>query len=67
MTNARYSLPLDPALASLVAGLNEDAREYFEERAGILEYDGGHPRQKAECLAWDETQHYLSTRKTSSK
>jgi hypothetical protein len=66
MTNARYSSPLDPALARLVAGLNEDAREYFEERAGILEFDGGHPRRKAERLAWDETQCYLKRRNESS-
>ncbi|MGH8644655.1 MAG: hypothetical protein ACREX4_09440 [Gammaproteobacteria bacterium] len=26
----------------------EDLREYFEERAGILEYDGGLPRAEAE-------------------
>ncbi len=29
----------------------EDWRAAFEERAGILEYDGGHSRQDAERLA----------------
>lgn len=66
MTNARYSSPLDPALARLVTGLNEDAREYFEERAGILEFDGGHPRRKAERIAWEETQRYLKQSDSSS-
>jgi hypothetical protein len=62
MDSARYSLPLDSTLARLVAGLDEDAREYFEERAGILEFDGGHPRREAERLAWEETQLHLRRR-----
>lgn len=37
--------------AVLVARLNEDMAEYAEERAGIREYDGGLPRELAECLA----------------
>jgi hypothetical protein len=62
MPSARYSPLLDPMLARLVTGLDEDAREYFEERAGILEFDGGHPRQKAERMAWEETQLYIRRR-----
>jgi hypothetical protein len=31
--------------------LDEDQREDFEERAGIMEYDGGLTRDHAECLA----------------
>jgi hypothetical protein len=32
-------------------------REGFEERAGILEYDGGYSRLEAESLAaWEATQ-----------
>ena len=27
-----------------------------EERAGIIEYHGGLPREEAECLAWQEVQ-----------
>lgn len=36
----------------------EDLREYFEERAGILEYDGGLPRAKAEREAAKITATY---------
>ena len=46
----------------LVSALDEDAREFFEERAGILEFDGGMSRRKAETLAWAETQCYLKYR-----
>ena len=60
--NSRYATPLDSTLAQVVDGLDDDAREFYEERAGILEYDGGHPRLKAECLAWEETQRYLKQR-----
>src|SRR5260370_18565349 len=34
--------------------LDADEREYFEERAGIAEYDGGLSRCEAEWLAWEE-------------
>lgn len=33
------------------SGLTEDERYIFEERAGIMEYDGGLPRDEAERLA----------------
>ena len=33
-----------------MAGLT-DAREHFEERAAIREFDGGAPRDEAEALA----------------
>ncbi len=41
----------DPVVADLVSRLEADMREYFEERAGIRQYDGGLPREMAECLA----------------
>lgn len=31
--------------------LEDDLREDYEERAAIIEYDGGLPRDHAECLA----------------
>ena len=31
--------------------LEPDLREDYEERAGVMEYDGGLPRDHAECLA----------------
>ena len=42
--------------------LDEDAREYFEERAAILEFDGGLSRSDAEREAQKLTELYLSQR-----
>ena len=39
--------------------LDADAREYFEERAAILEFDGGLSRSDAEIEAQRLTQLYL--------
>lgn len=38
-------------VADLVALLNPNHREAYEERAGIMEFDGGLTRNLAECLA----------------
>ena len=43
--------PVDPLVAELVALLDGHLHEEFEERAGIVEFDGGKPRAHAECLA----------------
>jgi hypothetical protein len=43
--------PLDPLVAEVVNQLDADLREDFEERAGIIEFDGNLPRAHAECLA----------------
>ena len=42
---------IDPIVTELVARLTTEQREEFEERAGIIEFDGGKPRAHAECLA----------------
>ncbi len=42
--------------------LDDDAREYFEERAAILEFDGGLSRSDAEIEAQKLTELYLSQR-----
>jgi hypothetical protein len=39
----------------LIAGLSEDERGEFEERAGILEHDGGLTKEEAERKALSET------------
>ena len=36
--------------------IDEMLREAFEERAGIREYDGGLPKEKAEALAAAEVE-----------
>lgn len=43
--------PLDPLVADLVDRLDDNLREAFEERAGIIEFDANLPRAHAECLA----------------
>lgn len=35
----------------LIAMLDANQREQFEERAGIMQFDGGMTKQQAECLA----------------
>ncbi len=42
--------------------LDDDAREFFEERAGIMEFDGGLPRAEAEQAAKALTESYLERR-----
>lgn len=63
MNSNNYTIALNPALAKRVAALDDDAREFYEERAGIFEYEAGNPRAKAEYLAWKETEQYLARRK----
>lgn len=47
----RYVQPLDATVAWAVAQFDEGDREAFEERAAIMEYDGGLPRREAERRA----------------
>ena len=42
---------LEPLVAEMVQLLDANQREEFEERAGIVEFDGQLPRAHAECLA----------------
>lgn len=39
-----------PIVADLLACLDEDQHEQFQEHAGILEFDGGCSRPQAEAL-----------------
>lgn len=43
--------PVEPMVAALVAQLDADLQEDFEERAAIVEFDANVPRPLAECLA----------------
>ena len=42
---------MDEIVTQLVDRLGCRLREEFEERAAIVEFDGGHSREHAECLA----------------
>lgn len=43
------------------------AREFFEERAGILEYEANYPRRQAEELAWGEVQGLIDRHSPKSE
>jgi hypothetical protein len=60
MSSPNYPIPVDPDIANWVATLNDDARELFEERAAIREYDGGLSRQDAEAKARADVLRWLS-------
>lgn len=50
-----YTKPQHLIVAELIAYLDEAQREFYEERAGILEFDAGLDRPMAEALALLET------------
>jgi hypothetical protein len=43
--------PINPIVEALVCRLDDNLREAFEERAGIMQFEAGHPRELAEALA----------------
>lgn len=43
--------PFHPIVEALYCRLDENLREAFEERAGILQFEAGQTRELAECLA----------------
>ena len=43
--------PIDPFIADLVSRLDDNLREAYDERAGIIEYEANLPREHAEALA----------------
>ncbi len=49
--------PLNPLVAEMVAKLDPNLREDFEERAAIMEFDAELPRAHAECLALLDVLH----------
>ncbi|WP_295391723.1 hypothetical protein [uncultured Thiodictyon sp.] len=63
MDRSPHPTPCDPQVAAFVAGLDEDALEWFEERAAIIEFDGGLTRVDAESQAHAQTLAYLAERR----
>ena len=49
-TDQNSTTPTDAIVADIVSKLDDDLREDFEERAGIIEFDGNLSRGHAECL-----------------
>jgi len=64
---SQYVTPSNPELSRLVESLPQWAREYFEERAGILEYEANYPRSQAEELAWREVQSLMDRHSPKSE
>ena len=51
--------PLNSDVRQFVETLDIDAREYFEERAGIAEFEAGMSRADAEQFAMELTQAHF--------
>jgi hypothetical protein len=49
----------DPRVRLWVSRLDEDQRYEYEERAAIIEFDGGLPRGMAEVEAWRQLKDKL--------
>lgn len=64
MSGPTYQPPLSRQIAHWLAELDDDANEFFQERAAVREHMGGFSREHAENLAWAETQRYVERRKT---
>jgi hypothetical protein len=47
--------------------MNDNIKELFEERAAIMEFEGGLPREKAEALARAECDSYRAHREQVAK
>ena len=55
MENNPYQEPLNTDVKNFVETLDSNAREYFEERAGIAEFEAGMSRAEAEQFAMELT------------
>lgn len=65
MSGPKYTRPLSPSVAHWVERLDANAREFFEERAAIYEFDGGMSRHDAEVAAKAATEAQFGTSGTS--
>lgn len=66
MNGSKYTRPLDPDLAIKVDTLDDDAQEFYQERAGIRQFDAGLSRRQAEVAAWEDTLRYLEQRNSGA-
>lgn len=62
MDAPEYVPPLDPELARKFYALDPAAQEFYQERAGIRQFDGGQSQREAEAEAWEDTLRYLEQR-----
>ena len=59
MENNPYQEPLNTDVKNFVETLDINAREYFEERAGIAEFEAGMSRANAEQFAMELTRAHF--------
>ena len=59
MNQNPHPKPLSPDVAAFVETLDINAREYFEERAGIAEFEAGMSRAAAEQFAMELTRAHF--------
>jgi len=52
--NADFSEPRDNGAGRYAAWTDEARRDLYEERAAIMEFDGGLTRKEADAAAWHE-------------
>ena len=55
--------PCDPQVQQFWRSLDDDAKEYFDERAAVAEYEAGLSRTEAEAMAMHLTVAYRQRRK----
>lgn len=54
--------PCDPQMADVWKTLDDDAKEFFDERAAMAEYEAGLSRAEAEAMAMRLTLAYIQRR-----
>ncbi|MGZ4954260.1 MAG: hypothetical protein ACXV8Q_04030 [Methylobacter sp.] len=59
MAEFNTPLPLDPEIARWYDGLEVSTKEFFDERAGIREFEGGLSRSEAEFEAMHDVLRWL--------
>ncbi len=67
MNPSNHPIPIDPEIAAWVMGLDENVREFFEERAGIRQYEGGLSRSTAESEARNDVLRWLKNHSQDRK
>lgn len=56
---SRGSTPLDADVALAVAALDDNQAEWFQERAAVIEHEGGIDRRTAERQALAQTRQFF--------
>lgn len=59
-----HVIPMDPAVAEAYDRLSPLGKEFYQERAAILEFESGLPRKEAEAEALTQTHEWLRDRAT---